>query len=273
MSAVSERRQRPAMHERIRERRRAVARAALRRRRRTTLSIVVLFALAVGGFAATYTPLFAIDEVRVTGVTADRVDAVRVAAGVQEGARLFSVDLAAVARRVEALAWVAGVEAGREPPSTVVLDVAPRNPVAVVHTADAVWQVDQEGVVVAGGSADRLVRIDATNSVLPGVGTAVTDAAVRNALQVHAGLPGPLRAAVVRYEAPSERGLRLLLATGAAHAEQVWVRFGAAERVAAKARAVGLLLDHVREAPQATAIAEIDVRAPEHPVLVPHTGG
>src|SRR5690606_39575827 len=61
-------------------------------------------------------------------------------------------------------------------------------------------------------------------------------------LAVHLELPGPLRAQVDRYEASSERSLRLHLLDS-----DVWVRFGRAERVEDKARVINLLLDQARE--------------------------
>jgi cell division protein FtsQ len=260
---------RPPMDARIRARRRAVAAEGIRRRRRITLSVLTVLALVSGAAALSYSPLFAVDEVRVTGVAGERAEAVRTVAAVTPGERLLSVDLGAVEADVLALPWVRGVEVTRVPPSTVEVGVTPREPVAVVALPGSAWLVDEDGFVVGGGAAPELVVIDAPNSVLPGPGTQASDAAVRNALAVHAELPGPVRALVDRYDAPSDRGLRVRLAE-----EGIWVRFGRAERVATKAQVIALLLEQARE--QATlrgteglGVAELDVRAPDNPVLVP----
>jgi cell division protein FtsQ len=264
---------RPPMDDRIRERRRAVAAAGARRRRRIAGSVLVVVLLAAGAFAITRSPLFAVDEVRVLGVAGDRAEQVRTVAAVAPGERLLSVDLEAVRASVAGLPWVRDAVVTRVPPSTVQVAVAAREPVAVVALPGATWLLDAEGVVVGGGARDGLVVVDAPASVLPGPGVRVSDAAVRNALAFHLALPGPVRALVDRYEAPSDRGLRLHLAD-----EGVWVRVGRAERVEAKARVIGLLLDQARE--QAAAggdeglgVAELDVRAPENPVLVPGSPG
>jgi hypothetical protein len=127
-------------------------------------------------------------------------------------------------------------------------------------------------VLVAGGSSDGLVAIDAPQAVLPGSGVEVADPAVRNALAVHRALPGPVRAVVVRYDAPTETGLRALLhpdVVEAAGEEGLWVRIGTAERVEAKARVIGLLLAELGDLDLDVPVAEIDVRAPDNPVVVP----
>lgn len=268
-------RTRPPMDRRIRERRRAVAQEQSRRRRRVVASVVVALALATGGVALTYTPLFEVGDVAVTGVTAEREAAVRSAAGIVTGERLLGVDLRAVAADVEALPWVRTVEVSRQPPDTLVIEVTPRQPVAVVRTASEVWLVDRDAVLVAGGGDETLVEIVAPSAVLPGVGARVGDAAVRNALAVHAELPASLRTAVVRYDAPSDRGLRMLLdgsIIGEEGAEPLWVRVGIAERVDDKARVIELLIEQLRTRAGelgGPAAAELDVRAPDNPVVVP----
>lgn len=263
------------MDARIRARRREVIRDRARRRRRWTLSAAVLVLLVLAGTGLARSSLFDIVDVRVTGAHGEKAELVRETAGVEPGDKLLSADLRAAAERIEELPWVHEARARRIPPSTVELRVTPREPVAVVRVPNATWLVDAGGVVVAGGSQDGLVEITAPNSVVPGVGTEVRDAALRNALAAHAQLPAVLRATVVRYEAPSGRDLRLHLTHG------VVVRFGVAEQVEAKARSVDLLLKQARMQTERRSvagddvtgvdlgIAEVDVRAPDNPVLVP----
>lgn len=267
------------MDHRLRERRRAVQRSAVRRRRRVAASLAALVLLVGLATAAATAPLFDVSEVRVRGVSGEQAAAVRSAASVATGDNLLRVDLGAVTERVEALAWVRSAEIHRAPPAALEIAVDRREPAAVVRLREAVWVVDAEGAVLRGGDAPELVEIIAPDAVLPDVGEQVSDAAVRNALAVHRGLPGPLRTAVRAYHAEGVRGLRLLL-DPAWSGEEITVRFGIAERIDAKARVLGLLLAQARRqaageeagalAEQAPAgIAEIDVRAPDNPVLVP----
>lgn len=262
------------MDARIRARRHDVMRERARRRRRLTVSVLILVLLAVAAVGLARSSLFAIVDVRVAGVQGQDAELVRRTAAVRPGNNLLSADLRAAAARVTDLPWVQDATARRIPPSTVELLVTRREPVVVVRLLDAAWLVDADGVVVAGGSQEGLVEITAPHSVVPGVGGQVRDAALRNALAARAELPAGLRASVVRFEAPSARDLRLHLTGG------VVVRFGVADQVEAKARSVALLLEHVRvqaerrtaddeAASTGSAVTELDVRAPDNPVLVP----
>jgi cell division protein FtsQ len=263
---------RAAMDERFRRRRQEVRRAQARRRRRLTAAVGTLLLLAAVGTAVARSPLFALTDIRVVGT--DRAADVRAASGLQPGENLLAADLDAAVADVAALGWVRSASAQRLPPSVVEIAVVPRRPVAVVRLTDSSWLLDDEGVVLAGGTDDDLVVVDAPGSVLPAVGAQTSDAAVRNALAVHAALPPQVRDRVDRYDAPSERGLRLRLA--GEDGEAVWVRFGIAERVDTKAEVITMLLGQISEqaarqgedvvAPGAT---ELDVRAPDNPVLVP----
>ncbi|MGH8933243.1 MAG: cell division protein FtsQ/DivIB [Egibacteraceae bacterium] len=255
------------MDARIRDRRIAVYELQVRRRRRWIASGVAVVLLAVAAFATARSPLFQITEVRLVGVSGEQAAQLRRFVPVTQGENLLEVDLEEVERRLAQVPWVRTADASRVPPSTVEVRVGIRQPAAVVQLADRVWTVDAEGVVIAPGEQKGLVVIEAPRSVLPGPGTQASDAAVRNALAVHAALPAPRKRTVDRYDAPSERGLRLHLVLGEDDLDGVWVRFGSAERSDQKARVLEALLEEVRNA--AVPVAEIDVRAPDNPVLVP----
>lgn len=260
---------RPPVDARILARRRAVVAAGERRRRRVLASFVALLALAAVGVALSSSPLFAVDEVRVTGASGEDAELVREIAGVEPGEPLLAVDLAAIDGEVAALPWVRDVAVSRIPPSTIEVAVTPREPVVNVGLAGAWWLLDAEGYVVGGGLREDLARIEALSSELPGPGREAGDAAVRNALAVHLALPSQVRAEVDRYDAPSARGLRLRLAESG-----IWVRFGPAERVELKAEVMTLLLEQAREqaalaGEEDLGVLELDVRAPDNPVLIP----
>lgn len=266
---------RPPMDARIARRRREVRSAAVRRRRRVAVTLVVLALLCGGGVFVTTSPLFAVSSVLVDGATGEQAAAIRAAADIAEGDNILRLDTDAVAARVRTLPWIRSVEVGRIPPATIELHVEVREPAVMVELRRGTWLLDMDGVVLAGGHRDGLARVVAPGSVVPGVGDRVADAAVRNAIAVHRELPGPLRAAVLEYDARSESDLRFLLDAPGVSDGGIWVRFGFAERIDAKARVIGLLLEQAREqaATEAAlpAIAEFDVRAPDNPVLVPAT--
>jgi len=283
--ATAARPPRPAMDERIRQRRQAVQLQEQRRRRRVVTSVLVLALLIGGGFGVSRTPLFAVGEVRLEGVSDDRHDEVIDAAGVAVGTNVLDVDTQAVALRIEALPWVRSANVRRAPAALEIVVVA-REPAAVVRLSAAAWVVDSEGWVLGGGAPAGLVQIEAPQAVMAPVGERISDVGVRNALAMHAALPEDVRSLVDRYDAPSDRGLRLHLGAHAAEGKPappgVWVRVGLAERVEAKAKVILLLLDQARRQAQEAGqsvdegelppgIAELDVRAPDNPVLIPHS--
>lgn len=274
------------MDARIRARRIQIQAARARKRRRWICSGVAVIVLAVAAVAVARSPLFAITEVRLVGVSGEQAVELRGLTPIALGENLLTADLGHAEGRLQGLPWIRAVRAVRQPPSAVEIRVEVRQPLAAVRLSGALWTVDVEGVVLAPGGKPGLVEIDAPNSVLPRVGTPASDAAVRNALAVHAALPPRLSKAVDRYDAPSERGLRVHLVlselsgrssgvpSGVASsgvpsgmASGVWVRFGADERSEEKARVLDALLEQVRRS--SGRIAEIDVRAPDNPVLVP----
>ncbi|MGH8885358.1 MAG: cell division protein FtsQ/DivIB [Egibacteraceae bacterium] len=276
------------MDARIRARRRQIQAARARKRLVRFASGVAVILLAVAAAALARSPLFAVTEVRLVGVSGKQAVEVRELMPIALGENLLTADLGHVERRLEGLPWIRSARAIRHPPSAVEIRVETRQPAAVVRLEGALWTVDAEGVVLAPGGKPGLVEIDGPNSVLPGVGTATSDAAVRNALAVHTALPSRLSHAVDRYDAPSERGLRLHLvlpelsgasppapATSSSSSSPlppgIWVRFGTDERSDEKARVLDALLEQIRRA--SGRIVEIDVRAPDNPVLVPNGMG
>jgi cell division septal protein FtsQ len=251
------------MHERFRDRRQAVQDAGRRHRRRLLFSLVALAALAAGSAALTASPLFRVTEVRVTGAQGQRADQARIASGLAVGQHLLFADLDQAAARVEALPWVADATPRRVPPSTLEVGITVRRAVAVVRLPDSSWLVDADGVLIGGGTEQGLALIDAPGAGLPSVGRPIEDASIRAAITFHQGLPQALRARVQRYDATANAPLRMLVAPG------VWVRLGDAERVAEKAQAVELVLEQAARGALDLEDHELDVRAPENPVLVP----
>ncbi|MBW3601232.1 MAG: FtsQ-type POTRA domain-containing protein [Actinobacteria bacterium] len=259
--------------ERIRSRRRAVARQNARLRRRVTLSVLAVLALAAAAVAVARSPLFDVTAVRVLGVSGAKARKVRAAADLTTGQSLLSVDLETVAGRIERLGWVAEVSLERLPPATLRINVRERRPAVVLLARGAPWLVDEQGVVLARGRDPGLAIVEAPQaSPEPPLGRGVGDPAVANALAVRRRLPAALAADVRRYHAPDVPGLRLL------HDSGVWVRFGSAERVALKARVLDAMLAQIRSHARSngidprdglTAVAEVDVRAPDNPVIVP----
>jgi cell division protein FtsQ len=244
--------------ERIAERRRQVRGERRRGRLRRTITLVVVAVVAVVLVLVERSALVGLEEVQVVGT--DRLDPAEVhdAAELRLGTSTLRLRLGEVERRVRELPLVHDVEARRLDPLTVRIEVRERIPALTVRGDGRDVLVDREGVVVDRGRLAQLpeIRLDQRP---PGPGAHVADLpALANAHAAWRSLSGPLRAEVVRYDATGPDELTLRLRDG------VEVRFGRAERVDEKVRALGAVLDDVGDAE----VEVVDVRAPSAPVVV-----
>ena len=244
--------------DRIAERRAEVRDQRRRARLRRTLVVVSLVGLVAVLMAVERSALVALEEVAVEG--ADRLEAaeVRAAADLELGTSILRLRLGEARERVERLPLVRSADARRADPLTVVVTVTEREPALAVTDGEADRLIDRDGVVVLDGRLEGLPVIE-VEQPLPPVGESVEGhAALANAHRAWRGLSGPIRGEVVRYDAVSADELELELADG------VRVRFGRAQRVDEKVRALGAVLADVGDAD----VAVIDVRAPGAPVVV-----
>jgi cell division protein FtsQ len=244
--------------ERIAERRRQIRGERRQGRLRRTLLVVLLALVVVALVLVERSAPAGLEEVEVVGVERLDPEEVLAAADLDLGTSTLRLRLGAVEDRVEALPLVREVTARRLDPLTVRIEVTERQPALNVRGQGQAVLVDREGIVIVEGRLDGLPEIR-LGGPPPEPGASVSaDVALANAHQTWRSLSGPLRAEVVRYDAggPDDLSLRLR--------SDVRVRFGRAERVDEKVRALGAVLDDVAEAE----IATIDVRAPSAPVVV-----
>jgi cell division protein FtsQ len=244
--------------ERIAERRRQVRGELRRWRLRRTIVVASLVVLVVVLALIERSALVGLEEVEVTGTSRLEPREVLEAADLALGTSTLRLRLGAVEDRVEGLALVREATARRLDPLTVRIEVTERRPSLNLRADDRRLLVDRDGIVLAEGQVEGLPEIRLPHAP-PEPGEEVAeDPALANAHRTWRNISGPLRAEVVRYDAAGSDELTLRLRSG------VEVRFGRAERVDEKVRAVGAVLDDVAEAD----IAVIDVRAPGAPVIV-----
>lgn len=244
--------------ERIAERRAGVRDERRRGRLRRTI-VAVMAVVVVGALVAIErSPLVGLEEVRVSGTDRLEVDAVLDAADLRLGTSTLRLRLGDAEDRVEELPLVREADARRLDPLTVSIEVVERRPALVVVGDGEEVLVDRDGVLIATGEVDGLPTI-ALSARPPEVGSDVDeDPALANAHRAWRGLSGPLRADVERYDAVGPDELSLQLSSG------IEVRFGRADRVDEKVRALGAVLGDLGDAE----VEMIDVRAPSAPVVV-----
>jgi cell division protein FtsQ len=189
--------------ERVRQRRRHAAAPWLA----AVTGAVVLGIVAVVVYA---TPVLGVRAVHVRGNAIVSAEQVRAAAAVPDGAPLASLDLAAVGRRVGALVPVRQVRVARAWPSTVVITVVERTPVAALPAPDKTFRlIDGSGVVFESVPA----RPDGL-AVLVLATPGPDDPGTRAGLSVLSALTDPLRTALVRLVVAAPTRISLELSGG-----------------------------------------------------------
>ncbi len=225
----------------------------VRRLRRAGYASLAALPLAALAWVLLASPLLALRTVRVEGVGRLTPVQVELAAAVAPGRPLARIDLEAVAERVARLSPVADVDVTRRWPSTLVLRVTERVPVAVTAGGNGQWRLVDAGGAVFGilpGPPDDLPRL----ALAPAPGGDGGDPATRSALDVLRALPTGLRAQVAEVQAPSPAAVTLLLRDGRS---VVW---GAAEQAERKAAVVEALLRRPGRTVDVTAPAVAVVR-------------
>lgn len=191
--------------------------------------------------------LFTVREVRVTGLVQLTREEVLARAGLPADETLFTVSPARIAQALGAHPWIKSARVTRLPFHTVAVEIAERQPAAVVRAAGTALVVDAEGIVLAGMGESQ----EAALPVLVGIdpdrlrrGDAQAGEAVRVGMKL-AGLLGE------RYQGRPEvdvgnptnavgyvQGLRFEF--GAASFEEKWARYHKIEHVVrAKASEAG----------------------------------
>jgi cell division protein FtsQ len=245
--------------DRIAERRREVRLERQAGRRRRTLTVVGLALLVVVLGLVERSALVGLESIEVVGDERLDEEEVLEAADLQLGTSTLRLRLGRVEERVEALPLVREVTARRVDPLRVRIEVTEREPVLVARSGRREALVDRSGLVIAAGAVEGLPVV-VMRDPLPAAGErGPRRGPLAEAVTAWRELSGPLRAEVIRYDARAAGGLDLQLRSG------VTVRFGRAERIDEKVRAIGAVLEDVGEAK----VRAIDVRAPARPVVVP----
>lgn len=243
--------------ERIAERRAEVRAARRRARLRRTLLGLVLIVLAGAAIWFEQSEHARVTAIDIEGLVRLDEETVLAASGISVGDRAARVRPSRVARSVEELTLSRSAAVTRRGLRTIVVEVREREPVyGVRYRAQAVL-VDRDGVVIDRGSDARLPVVQLSGPPPEPGELVASQSALANAHRVWAGLSGPLRSRVVEFRAPDEDGLVLVLDSG------LLVRFGRAEMLEEKIRAIGGLLDDIA----GSAVTSIDVRVPSFPVV------
>lgn len=225
------------------------ARAARWRSSRPVLgglgAAVVIAALSAFVYAG---PVLVLRDVAVSGVPRALTTQVQDAAAAPMNTPLAQVDTAAVAARVRALPFVAGVSVHRQWPSTLSVAVSARRPAALVPDPPNGYRIVDRFGVAYGTSARPLPGVPVISVAL----TPSSRPALMAALTVLGALPPGIRSTVRSVAARSPNDVRL----GVGKTTVVW---GSPDRSARKAQIYADL--------RRTRASVYDLSSPDTPVL------
>lgn len=204
---------------------------------------------------AVYSPLLALDEIRITGTS--RLDAAEVHAAVdgQLGTPLALVDFDRLTAELSEFPLIRSYVTETVPPHTLVIHIAERQPVGSVMTAAGYLLVDPAGIEIER-SETRPAGVPMLDLDENAVGGDVFDAIV----EVLLALPSPLLAQVDQVSATTRDNVTLVF--GGVGQRVVW---GSADRSDLKAR----VLERLMAVHDPSTRVEYDVTAPLSAVVRP----
>lgn len=196
-------------------------------------AVAVLLVLALVAWLVGFSSVLGVRTVDVAGEHSLTADQVRAAAGIRPGTPLSRLDLAAVSRRLHAVAPIRTVSVSRSYPATVTIRITERvavgyRPVDPAGSGGPVLLVDRDDVAFR---TLRTVPAHLPRLLVPADGPAADAAAL-----VAGALPAKILAKLVSVSAPSEESVTLSLRDGRS------VLWGGTDRSPDKARLLAVLL-------------------------------
>ncbi|MEI3866464.1 FtsQ-type POTRA domain-containing protein [Microbacterium sp. CCNWLW134] len=231
-----------------------VRRFTVRQRRRRALWVSAIGAiLVVAGVTAAvaYSPLFAVERVRVVGAVQLDAGGVEAALASQLGTPLPLVDEAAIQDTLSDFPFVQSYTLEARPPHELVVRIVERTPIGAIASASGYSVVDAAGVVLAASTEPP-----AGEPVLDVRGGVDGDAFAAVG-RVMRALPASIGDQVTAVSATSAFDVTLTLTSSS---RVVW---GSAEESAMKAR----VLETVMAARPADTVTEYDVSSPDAVVI------
>lgn len=232
------------------------------RRRRTIGTLTTVGIVGAAIWAAFFSPLLKVRDVRVVGGSHTTSREVAAVAGLDENDNLLLLSTEHLEREVLTLPWVAEAKIDRRLPDTVSVRIRERVPAVVVEVPSGRWTVDAQGRVLQEGRASSdlpLLTGAITGELVPG--ESVDHDGVLGALKVWRSLPPRVRQDIVALFAPSTERISF------SFQDHTLVRYGSSRDRVAKRRVLLALLKRIKE--RGMTAAYIDIRVPANPAIAP----
>ncbi len=212
-----------------------------------------LAVLAILLAVAIYSPLMSLKTIRIEGASAVPQEELQAALEGQLGTPLALLNYDRIRGELEKYPKIRSFVTEVVPPSTLVVRITERSPIAQVQSNAAFLVIDPAGVVIANSqtrvSGLPILRVDFSDPTSP---------AFRSAVDVLIALPASIRSQVSEITATSKDDVTLDLVS--AGQSVIW---GSADRSDLKAR----VLEELMKVQGEKAGLEFDVSAPLSPVV------
>lgn len=224
----------------------------------------ILLLLASAGFTFLRSPYFHVEHIDVRGLKSLSTEEVVVACGLAENENIFDVDLRRVASRVKAIPRVDKVLVSRRLPSTIVIQVQERTPVAVLPYAGYFVEVDGAGLAIGLEESYRARELPlltglALRSVR--VGCPVDAPEISSALAIATALPEPILRQVSEINFNPSHGFSLHMQSGM----QAILGSGTVAELKSRVMVLAAILARLEE--EGRQATYIDVRFEKRPVV------
>jgi cell division protein FtsQ len=190
----------------------------LRAPSRRTLAVAAGVVAAVGLLyvGARETPVFALEDLEVSGVSSSVRRSVEATAKPYVGESLVALDRDELRRQLESLSTVRSVRMDRAFPHTLRITVVPERPLAVVRRGADAWLVSEQGRVIREldpGHRNVRTNVWTEADASLAVGGTIADAELRTVLDALRRVPQsfPARVSIARVE---DEEVTLVLASG-----------------------------------------------------------
>lgn len=229
-------------------------RAYSRRRRAILVSVISSFtALVLLMLAAMYTPMLAVENIRITGTSRLKVAELQAALKSQLGTPLPMVNSDKIAEELRPFALIESYSITSRPPHGLVIRITERSPIAVVAVGGTEFLYDPAGVRIGKATSSDEYPVIAIN------GDPATSAEYALAIDVLLALPATLLPRVYSIDAKTKDNVTMEL-RGNAGQRIVW---GDSSRSALKSKVLAALIRNYKKSDRVT----FDVSSPTAPVV------
>jgi cell division protein FtsQ len=229
-------------------------RAYSRRRRAILLSVISSFtALVLLMLASMYTPMLAVETIRITGTDRLKVAELQAALKSQLGTPLPMVSSDKIAEELKPFALIESYSITSRPPHSLVIRITERSPIAIVSVGGTEYLYDPAGVKIGkASSSDEYPTININ-------GDPASSAEYALAIDVLLALPASLLPRVYSIDAKTKDNVTMEL-RGNAGQRIVW---GDSSRSALKSKVLAALIRNYKKSDRVT----FDVSSPTAPVV------